>query len=167
MKKRIRTQLCLLLIVLFVSLPLSVKADTGPKQSVRIGFTNGPEEEFYVTLLAAGRGDTPYVEGGLSSISDQAVWEIVKTYKTDLQLLNYLRRCSEKEDFNWGYFPPSSFTVLVYFPESGTFAESGRRAGILLEDTASFVQAGASRFCGEHHAACRVEPRPCHRAAAA
>lgn len=35
------------------------------------------------------------------------------------------RDCTETSEFKWTYYPPQRFKILVYFPETDSFAVSG------------------------------------------
>ena len=38
--------------------------------------------------------------------------------------MQYFSDCTETSQFTWGYYPPSKFKILLYFPEYDKFAVS-------------------------------------------
>lgn len=130
MKKLLSILICLTLVL---ALPLTARADTGPKPSVTITFQNLPEGTIcYGTLLSKQESTGPataYDGTNDYYCGDEAlrwVWEAFVEYE-DPDGFYYLQEhwdCSDGS-FRWGYYPPSTFKVLLYFPEYGTFAVSG------------------------------------------
>lgn len=122
-----------LLLALF--LPLIACADMGPKPSVRITFRGLGGEVCYGTLLSARESTGPetawdgnaetarYQEGD----AEYKVWKAFVGYEDadGYFFLQWLQRCNETQSLNWTYYPPSPFKILLYFPESDTFAVSG------------------------------------------
>jgi hypothetical protein len=112
-------------------IPISASADTGPKASVNITFESAEAlgESFYVTLLAAeeGRGPWYMVEGASPSYEygiDDEIFDKFKAFSEgdDFYLWPYIKECTES--FVFGYYPPTTFKILVYSPESDKFAIS-------------------------------------------
>ncbi len=138
MKQKI-TALLLLFVLLFVLLPLGVSADTGPKPSVRVSFTNMPADTpFYGTLLSAKKSNGPntvwdgneayaYHKGNYDWCNlDYDTWLAFVEYE-DADGYYFLQEgwlCSESGQLAWTYYPPSSFKLLLYFPEQNAFAVS-------------------------------------------
>ncbi len=128
---------CLLLcgILLLNTVPSVVHADTGPKPSVVVDFTGAPEGIYYATLLSEKESTGPasawdgsdkyadYHEGD----KDYEIWKAFVEYKDSdgFYFLQWFWDCSEKDQFAWSYYPPQTFKVLVYFPESDTFFVTG------------------------------------------
>lgn len=117
----------------FILLSVSVSADIGPKPSVKVFFVNMGTEVCYGTLLsedeAAGpasawNGSAPqYSEDSL----DMKVWRAFTEYR-DSDGFYYLQEkwlCSSTKCINWSYYPPDTFKILLYYPETDTFAVSG------------------------------------------
>ncbi len=119
--------------VLLSALVMPVSADMGPKDSVNVGFVNMPDEICYGTLLSERESTGP-----------QSVWdgneEHIYNYDLDIGIWRafaeyedadgyYFLQCAweitSDEGITWNYYPPSRFKILLYFPESGTFAVSG------------------------------------------
>lgn len=130
MKRLLSFLLCLALVL---ALPVSARADTGPKPSVNITVEGLPEGvTCYATLLSktestgpatAYDGTNDYYYG---PENEKWVWEAFVSYR-DADGFYYLQEhwdCSGGS-FRWGYYPPSTFKVLLYFPETETFAVSG------------------------------------------
>lgn len=122
----------LLLLILF--LPISASADTGPKPSVRIAFTGGEGLTFYGTLLSrydstgpasAWNGQEEYASYHPGE-EGYEIWRKFVDYK-DADGFYFLQEwwnCSENQALNWIYYPPSTFKILLYFPDSDTFCIS-------------------------------------------
>lgn len=122
-----------LLLALF--LPLIACADMGPKPSVRITFRGLGDEVCYGTLLSAQESTGPETawDGDAETARYQegdAEYEIWKAFvgfedADGYFFLQWLQRCDETQSLDWTYYPPSPFKILLYFPESDTFAVSG------------------------------------------
>ena len=130
MKRRIGTVL-LCMILLFTMLPTTAMADIGPKPSVEIQFT-GVEEgvTYYATLLSYHKSTGPasaWDENPLYSKEGDPIWKAFVDYKDSdgYYFLQEYWDCTGKDQFRWGYYPPTPFKVLCYFPETDTYAVSG------------------------------------------
>lgn len=130
MKKRLAALLVLLAFAL--AMPLAAFADIGPKPSVRVRFTGAEGREFYATLLSQASGTGPYsTEPGRSWGNDLEENEPVRQAMAAYQdpdgfyFLQTAWRCSEAEPLAWTYYPPSTYKLLVYFPDTGEFLTSG------------------------------------------
>ena len=129
MYKRIWSVL-LCMALLFACLPTTAMADIGPKPSVEIQFT-GVEEgvTYYATLLSyyVSTGPASAWDGDpLSSKETNPIWKAFVNYEDSdgYYFLQEYWDCTEKDQFRWGYYPPTPFKVLCYFPETDTFAVS-------------------------------------------
>ncbi len=121
----------LFLLALVLSLP--ARADMGPKPSVRITLPGLPEEACYGTLLSLhpstgpasawdGTPERRYAEDA----GGEEIWEKFVQYQ-DADGYYFLQRwwdCAESGRLDWTYYPPSSFKILLYFPESDRFCVS-------------------------------------------
>ena len=130
MKRRIGTVL-LCMILIFTMLPTTAMADIGPKPSVEIQFT-GVEEgvTYYATLLSYHKSTGPasaWDENPLYSKEGDPIWKAFADYKDSdgYYFLQEYWDCTGKNQFRWGYYPPTPFKVLCYFPETDTYAVSG------------------------------------------
>lgn len=111
-----------------------VNADMGPKPSLNLTFTGLEEEEYYVTTLSSISVRGPWRNGKEysrnmydSAIDDvvqhEEVYDKMASYK-DLDgyyFIGFMMECSETHSFNWTYWPPEEFKILIYFPVYDTF----------------------------------------------
>ena len=122
LRKMISLLICMILII---SLPVTAKADIGPKPSVRIQFTGIEGETYYGTLLSERRSTGPatawdgYEEyRDWKPESEKSIWEKFIAYE-DTDGYYFLQEwwdCSETNQLNWTYYPPNPFKILLYFP---------------------------------------------------
>ena len=134
--KKIRILVLMLLCaVLLVS---AACADTGPKPSVSVRFINLGDEPCYATLLSKYESTGPHhVWEGSEETAEYAenmdyasfsydVWKAFVDYEDDdgFYFLQEGWQINASKEFTWGYYPPDVFTLLLYFPDSGTFAVS-------------------------------------------
>ncbi len=139
-RRRQRAGILLILFVVFaVQLPLSAKADTGPKPSVVLEI-NGPEERYYVTLLSQIQSTGPFSaynegegkhycvpdESGAPTEAGMIAWEKFQAYaeQDGYYFLQQYVECYGVDEYTWGYYPPQTFKVVFYFPASDSFAVS-------------------------------------------
>lgn len=128
------TFILVLFLVLLLSMPLVINADTGPKPSVVISFEGLENEKYYVTLLSDTPTTGPYSVYDENSdpekyngVEDKNnVWKKFISYKDEdgYYFLQYFDECTETSKFTWGYYPPSKFKILIYFPDHDSFAVS-------------------------------------------
>ncbi len=120
-------------------LPAKVKADMGPKASVHIQFENMSDEVCYGTLLSKEESTGPAsVWSGweddarvkekypFSYYFKRDIWEAFVNYE-DPDRYYFLQEgwtVSETKEIAWMYYPPSSFKILLYYPETNTFVSS-------------------------------------------
>ena len=120
----------LICLILVLNLPVTAKADIGPKPSVRITFTGIKGETYYGTLLSERRSTGPatawdgYEEyRDWKPESEKPIWEKFIAYE-DTDGYYFLQEwwdCSETNQLNWTYYPPTPFKILLYFPETDSF----------------------------------------------
>ena len=128
------TFILVLFLVLLLAMPLVANADTGPKPSVVISFEGLENEKYYVTLLSDTPTTGPYSVYDENSdpekyngVEDKNnVWKKFISYKDEdgYYFLQYFDECTETSKFIWGYYPPSKFKILIYFPDHDSFAVS-------------------------------------------
>ena len=128
------TFMLLFLAVLLIAMPLAINADTGPKPSVVISFEGLENEKYYVTLLSESPTTGPYSvfdensdsEESYGDEEDNKVWQKFVSYKDEdgYYFLQYFDECTETSKFTWGYYPPTKFKILLYFPEHDSFVAS-------------------------------------------
>jgi hypothetical protein len=132
--KKVLTFLLCILAFLAVS-PVAAHADTGPKPSVVIEFEGLPSGDCYVTLLSKSESTGPYsVYDGdpdhaqyQEGDADYPVWEKFASYEDEdgYYFLQYFARLGDSSTFEWGYYPPEDFKILLYFPDDDRFVVSG------------------------------------------
>lgn len=123
-------------LLLVCILPGTASADIGPKPSVQIAFTGIEEQPYYGTLLSARRSTGPASAHDVPAIPENypdhkpadefEIWKAFAEYQ-DADGYYFLEEwwdCSETNTLRWGYYPPSPFKVLLYFPETETFRVS-------------------------------------------
>ena len=121
----------LMCLVIVMAMPITARADIGPKPSVRIEFTGIEGETYYGTLLSkhestgpasAWNGNPEYAhyEPGEEGYD---IWlKFVEYQDSDgYYFLQEWWDCSDTNQLNWTYYPPSPFKILLYFPETDTF----------------------------------------------
>ena len=126
---------CFLLCVLIaLSLfPTAVGADTGPKPSIRITFENMGDVLCYGTLLSQTPSTGPYtVWNGEESDRrtegiDLNIWQAFAEYQDSdgYYFLQPVWQINETKTLAWTYYPPQSFKILLYYPDTNLFAVSG------------------------------------------
>lgn len=132
--KQVRTLFMIILICLFsVVFCLPTAADMGPKPSVTLNF-QGIDTLCYATLLSKEPSTGPYSvcdpsnENAVYNESDPdySIYQKFVSYEdTDgYYFLQYLGQCSDETPFVWGYYPPDTFKILLYFPETDHFSVS-------------------------------------------
>ncbi|MBR5306452.1 MAG: hypothetical protein IKU47_05985 [Oscillospiraceae bacterium] len=127
MKKILSLLLC---IAVFLSIAVTASADIGPKPSVRITFEEVEKgTEYYGTLLSERKSTGPdSAWDGVPGHEDHynysyELWKIFADY-TDTDGYYFLQEvwdCTETNQLNWTYYPPSPFKILLYFPETDTY----------------------------------------------
>jgi len=134
MKKK-RLLLCALLLALMLS--TTARADMGPKPSVNVTFTGLEAGPCYATLLSEVKSTGPYrawepddgVRDGWvpEDESNLDVWQAFVEYKDPdgFYFLQFYRRVDTTGRFAWTYYPPSTYIILLYYPDSGQFVSGG------------------------------------------
>lgn len=131
----------LICVITAVMLSVTASADMGPKPSVNVDFENLGDELCYATLLSRresigpasawdgieehaqhnGNENYSYVDYGYD------VWKAFVDYKDSdsFYFLQEAWQVNETKKFAWTYYPPDEFKILLYFPDTDTFAVSG------------------------------------------
>lgn len=143
MKKSARRLLTLFFAALLLTtVPVNAWADTGPKPSVTVTLENQGDEICYGTLLSESKGNGPWVvwngtgSGEYANDEKEAerrarapyeVWQAFVDYQDEdgFCFLQFAQRVDESGTLNWGYYPPDTFKLLLYYPQTGRFAVSG------------------------------------------
>lgn len=110
----------------------TAQADTGPKPSVVVTFKNMGDELCYCTLLSKTETTGPHSvwEGReedikYSGLDEESFMAFVNYKDSDgFFFLSFGAQCNENKSFTWGYYPPYTFKILLYFPETNTFVSS-------------------------------------------
>lgn len=127
--------------IITVGFPSAARADMGPKPSVRIHFENMGDELCYGTLLSKTKTTGPASAwDGVESHAkhsdnksysyadfDYEIWKVFAEYQDEdgYYFLQEGWKVSETKKIEWTYYPPQSFKILLYYPETQTFAVSG------------------------------------------
>lgn len=120
----------LVCLALLLFLPVTARADIGPKPSVQITFTGIQGQTYYGTLLSQRNSTGPASAwDGREAYPDwkpdgeEDIWQKFITYQDSdgYFFLQEWWNCSETNQLNWTYYPPSPFKILLYFPETDSF----------------------------------------------
>lgn len=131
--KRTMISMILCIVTVIMIFPMKAKADVGPKPSITVTFENMGDELCYGTLLSVSNetshyntvwdGETiPYEEGSM----DYKIWKAFVDYE-DADGYYFLQKfwlCSETKTINWEADSPSSFKILLYYPDKNVFVTS-------------------------------------------
>lgn len=136
---KLKSFICILLILFcFDSASLRVSADIGPKPSVHITFDTDITEPCFGTLLSLYPSTGPnsvYREGedeplhngreeGAYLCYGEDVWRAFVDYE-DPDGFYFLQGAvwdvEKSGEIHWGYYPPQTFKILLYYPNTGTF----------------------------------------------
>ena len=107
----------------------TASADMGPKPSLRITFAGLPkDEECYAAVLSSVPSTGPHsaYTGEYEPREEGDVARIFREYqdKDGFYYLQYHFDLAEKDGIYWGYYPPYTFKVLLYFPRLNLFVSS-------------------------------------------
>lgn len=120
--------------LLFAVLPTTARADMGPKPSVVVSFVGLENETYYATLLSKSKSTGPNsavtpeeaanYQG--NSPEEQTAYQKFAAYQDPdgYYFLDFIQDCSGSNQLRWGYFPPSEFKILLYFPAQDSLAVS-------------------------------------------
>lgn len=122
---------CAALLMLAAAVPAF--ADMGPKPTVIVTVKGLPEGECYGTLLSQTDSTGPesaYESTGYKQLSEggEEVWQAFDDYaKTDPDGFYFLQLTwdvASTGTLDWTYYPPETFKVALYFPETGVVVTS-------------------------------------------
>lgn len=164
MKKLIAMMLLLILpIVCFTT----ARADSGPKPSVNVVFQGLSDELCYGTLLSVteSTGPAKVWDGTAEDARHNGnerfpnlpygyeIWKAFVDYadKDGYYFLQQIWQVDETNELNWGYYPPNTFKVLLYFPESGTFFVSDSCERYAFDSYFTVDLSGDKQETGKHH----------------
>lgn len=105
----------------------------GPKPSVNLQFEGLENQLYYITLLSKAESTGPYTAGVYHTPpdtyqgTDAAAWAAFNSYQDadGFYFLQHFSPCNNEQTYAWVYYPPSTFKVLLYFPQTNTFQTSG------------------------------------------
>lgn len=143
MKFRYRNICVIFVILLFLVgfMPVTAKADMGPKPSVQITFKNMGDELCFGTLLAKNKSTGPYSywggddkyanhnenEGYEDALLNYEQWKAFNDFAENdgfYFLQRFVVEVSKTKEISWTYYPPSTFKILLYYPNTKTFVVS-------------------------------------------
>lgn len=115
----------LALLLFFMQSPPAL-ADTGPKPSVVIDFEGLESENYYVTLLSKEEGTGPWSRDEDVDWDDEEMQKAALAFrgyqdKDGYYYIGYLEECTDSGQFQWNYYPPGEFKILIYFPKREEF----------------------------------------------
>ncbi len=119
-----------LVLILMAALGIYAFADFGPKPSVVVEFENAGDQEYYVTLMAKeDKLGSPYsrvTAEDQPETDDIAIWNRLVAYEDPdgMVFAGNVQKLTGDGAYVWGYYPPSEFRVLIYFPDTDSFVES-------------------------------------------
>ena len=119
-----------MVLILMAALGIYVFADFGPKPSVVVEFENAGDQEYYVTLVAKeDKLGSPYsrvTAEDQPETDDIAIWNRLVAYEDPdgMVFAGNVQKLTGDGAYVWGYYPPSEFRVLIYFPDTDSFVES-------------------------------------------
>ena len=114
-----------LVLLLMVLLGTYAFADFGPKPSVVVEFEGAGDQEYYVTLVAKeDKLGGPYHRITIADqpeIQNPTVWNRLVAYEDPdgLVFAGGLQMLTGDGAYEWSYYPPEEFRILVCFPSTG------------------------------------------------
>ena len=116
-------------VCVFLSVSVNAFADMGPKPSVTV-YVNGVEDgrEYYIALIE--KMGTSWYNGTNTESRDDVLDKIQEYSKNDGYCLvnrpnGYTyRKAKGRDSARWGYYPPETFKILLYFPDNESFLVS-------------------------------------------
>ena len=132
-KKFLSSLMCI--VIGFFLFPTVAYADIGPKPSVNIDFVGIENKVYYITLLSKEKSTGPYSFStepidensflvGEHKKDDLQAWQAFRNYNDvdGFYFIEYFERSNDQNTFNWTYYSPNTFKILIYFPEEDRFA---------------------------------------------
>ena len=118
----------ILALVLCCMLALPVYADMGPKPSVNLSLEGLEGQRYAVTLISSMEQCGPwYVDKEYDSYSGpEDCWQAFERYQDPdgWNFLGYLEECTDDQQFQWDYYPPNPFKILIWLAEDDTYVVS-------------------------------------------
>ncbi len=117
MKRIIKLFTLMVAVALLLTLSVKTSADTGPKPYIDITI-EGDTKGMYMTLLSNRTHYGPWHVYDETNDSYKELNEIEKKFinYVDNENFNYLQyyQSIENNKFRWGYYPPTTFKILIY-----------------------------------------------------
>lgn len=124
--KKIKYFVIILMCCLFLLVP--VNADMGPKPTVSIDFKGLEGKQYYVTLLSKTNSMGPF--SMIEDIND--IDQTSEDYNILLKFFGYedeyyflgeytFSDCSSSHHYEWIYYPPDDFKILIYLVNEDAF----------------------------------------------
>lgn len=119
-----------MVLILMAALGIYAFADFGPKPSVVVEFENAGDQQYYVTLVAKkDKLGSPYsrvTAEDQPETDDIAIWNRLVAYEDPdgMVFAGNVQKLTGDGAYVWGYYPPSEFRVVIYFPDTDSFVES-------------------------------------------
>jgi hypothetical protein len=121
--------LCFLFACSFFSVP--VHADSGPKPAVIVDISGLGDGKCYGTLLSKEKSTGPAnawdgQEDPYYGANGKEIWEKLAAYQDPdgFYFLQWNWEIDDAHQLKWNYYPPEEFKVLLYFPDTDTYAVS-------------------------------------------
>lgn len=151
-----------MVLILMAALGIYAFADFGPKPSVVVEFENAGDQEYYVTLVAKeDKLGSPYsrvTAEDQPETDDIAIWNRLVAFEDPdgMVFAGNVQKLTGDGAYVWGYYPPSEFRVLIYFPDTDSFVESSE----ILEQYAfdSYYQADFDKISANGNSAVAAIP---------
>lgn len=117
---------------LLISTPLPIHADIGPKPSVHVTIEGVGNQVYYATLLSKyeSTGPESAYQGNNARYTmedeEYPIWKAFVDYQDSdgFYFLQTFWECTDRHTFKWGYYPPETFKILLYFPQTNEFVVS-------------------------------------------
>lgn len=127
--------IAVLFLIVALLLPIHSFADIGPKPSVVIDFQGLEGETYFATLLSQKKSTGPhsvlrednrnYSKYEKDSPDYDIFTKFVEYEDTDgFYFVQFMQNCSKTQQLAWNYYPPSTFKILLYFPDLDRFVLS-------------------------------------------
>lgn len=140
--KRKKISALLLCAALLAAMVTTAFADIGPKPSVRVDFVGSSGEPCYGTLLSKEKSTGPasayedrsdeiktmYQDNRDMECDSAAaeLWEAFQHYEDPdgFYFLQQWWTCTDGNQLAWTYYPPQTFKLLLYYPDTGEYRVS-------------------------------------------
>jgi len=130
MKKILKCSMLFLAFIFVFLFNVSVSADTGPKSYITVNIV-GNTDNLYMTLLSETSSTGPHNvynekysnEDTYHNEDEKNINLIFRNYKdTDnFYYLEYTYQSIKDKTYHWGYYPPTTFKVLIYNADGDFF----------------------------------------------